>query len=93
MVVSCQNKRIENGETSVRCERFLADIPQCAIDSLKSNPGEKMVFRCPTCPSYDRWVSIYYDATGNLVWESSGEKPDFSSEMKFDTIYKTEQVA
>ena len=93
MVILCQNKRIENGQTSVRCSRFLGDIPQCAVDALKKNPGEKMIFRCATCPSYDRWVSISYGADGKSTWESSGDKPDFSNEMKFDTVFKTEQVA
>lgn len=93
MVILCQNKRIENGDKTVKCNRFLAAVPQCMIDSLKSNPGEKIILRCATCPGYDRWVSIYYTPEGELAWESSGDKPDFTVELKFDTIFLTEQFA
>jgi hypothetical protein len=93
MVILCKNTRIENGEKTVPCKRFLADIPQCAIDSLKANPGEKMIFRCATCPGYDRWISVYYNSTGGAVWESSAEKPDFTVEMNFDVVFRTEQFA
>ena len=93
MVILCKNTRIENGEKTVQCKRFLASVPQCAINALKSNPGQKMTFRCATCPGYDRWISIYFDRDGKSVWESTADKPDFTIEMDFDVVFKTEQFA
>ena len=51
------------------------------------------VVRCPTCPSYQRWIGIYYDAERGMVWESMVDKPEaFEPEMVFDVIDKSEQV-
>jgi len=93
MVIFCQNKRIENGKEHVVCNRYLLDLPQCLIDALRKNPGEKIRFRCATCPTYDRWPVMYADSEGKIIWESSGEKPDFDSKLKFDEVIVTEQVA
>jgi hypothetical protein len=36
---------------------------------------------------------MYADTEGKIIWESSGEKPDFDSKLKFDEVIVTEQVA
>jgi len=91
--IKCKNDRNEKG-TIKRCSRFFVFIPDCVVDALKAHPGEKIVNRCPTCPSYQRWAAVYYDRENGLVWETI-EKPDseqFDKELQFDMVMNSKQV-
>lgn len=74
------------------CNRFLIQLPQCAIDSLKSNSGQKVIVRCPACKEEQRWVEVYYDKESGFVWRITDRPKGFDKEMKFDTIIKSEQI-
>lgn len=91
-IIKCNNTRHSKGDIE-KCDRFFIQIPDCLIEALKANPGERIITRCPTCPSYQRWTSIYYDVDRGMVWESMSDKPEtFESEMKFDVVDKSEQI-
>lgn len=89
--VNCNNTRNEKN-TIVKCDRYFVQLPQCIIDNLKSNPGEKIILRCPTCPSMFRWVAIYYSEKDGYVWETIKKPQRFDNEMKFDLIINSEQI-
>jgi hypothetical protein len=83
-IAKCQNTRIENAERKVPCKRFFARIPDCVVTCLKDNPGEEMIFRCPTCPRDDRWCSIYANAKGGMVFRSRDDGPPDEPELEFE---------
>lgn len=81
--IKCLNSRIETNEKK-QCLKFLAIIPLCIKDSLKSNPCEKLILRCPGCSPDIRWIAIYFDK--GFVFEALMKKPEFDENMKFDRI-------
>ena len=87
--IKCLNSRIESNEKR-RCLKFLAIIPLCLKDSLKSNPGEKLILRCPGCSSNVRWVAVYYE--DGFVFQILEERPKFDENMKFDKIDEVEVI-
>jgi hypothetical protein len=89
--VKCRNTRNEKGNI-VKCDRFLIQLPQCVIDSLKSNPENRIVLRCPTCPSVVRWTAIYYNNDSKFVWETIKNPRNFETEFQFDHVVNCEEV-
>lgn len=90
--IKCNNTRNDRGVIE-KCDRFFMVLPDCLVDALRQHPGQKIITRCPTCPSYQRWIEIYYDKDKGLVWESVADKPiDFGDELTFDTVINSEQV-
>ena len=90
--VKCRNTRNEKNSV-IKCDRFLIQLPQCVIDNLKSNPGEKILLRCPTCPSFVRWVEIYYDSETGLTWGTVKKPEQFEPELNFDHVIHCEEVS
>ena len=92
-IIKCNNTRHAKGGEIEKCDRFFLQLPRCLVDAMKNNPDQRIIVRCPTCPSYQRWIGIYYDAERGMVWESMVDKPEeFEPEMVFDVIDKSEQV-
>ena len=89
--VKCKNTRNEKNEI-VKCNRYFVQLPQCTIDNLKSNPGQQIILRCPTCPSMQRWAAIYYKEGEGYVWETIKNPKKFDAEMKFDLVINSEQI-
>jgi len=92
-IVKCQNVRVQKHHP-IKCGRFAVVLPLCVIDSLKENPGQKIITRCPTCPSFHRWGSLYYNEDGKLVWETLSGTPDLNSfpDIVPDIIISSETV-
>lgn len=89
--IKCRNTRNEKN-TIVTCERFLIHLPQCVIESLKQNPDEKIILRCPACPSVVRWTAVYYSTENGFVWEVIKNPRNFDSDFEFDSIINCEEV-
>jgi len=87
--IKCLNRLIRANQKRP-CLKFLGIIPECVKDALKSNPGEKLILRCPACAPDVRWIAIFYDE--GFVFEAM-DKPVFDDNMVFDRIEDIEQVA
>jgi len=93
MVIKCNNTRNENHEI-IQCGRYLLSVSEGVINFLKSNPTEKIITRCPTCPQNTRWAAIHSDPAGRIVWETI-KRPEFDTkddEIIFDDVINTQQV-
>jgi hypothetical protein len=89
-LIKCNNTRNEKGQIE-KCDRFLVDVPQCVVDALRRNPGERITMRCPACSLKDRWVQVYYGEDG-LTWEALVDKPDFGDELVYDSVKNSLQL-
>ena len=92
--IKCHNDRVEKGKI-IKCDRFLVSVPDCAIESLRNNPGEEIICRCPSCPPYQRWTAVYYDGERKqLAWRSitKPRKADLENEQSFELIQNSQQV-
>ena len=89
--IKCNNTRNEAG-TVIKCDRFALIIPDCLLKSLRDNPGQKIITRCPTCPSYQRWAAIYVNSSSRLVWELIPKPENFDEELVFDDLINSLQV-
>ena len=81
--IKCQNYRVEANKSKF-CGKFLAMLPECVIESLRQNPGHKIILRCPGCDSSVRWIEVYYD--DGFVIDTSDASIEFTKSMEFDKI-------
>ena len=93
MRIECENRKLRDGGYEGDCGRFLMGIPDCVIEALRSNPGEKMTLRCPSCPTITKFIHIYFNEQGQSVFETLDAPVKFDRKMEFDILLTTSQGA
>lgn len=92
--IKCQNTyRLPDGR-EVRCNRVIGRLTDFQVDMLKIDDELGPVFRCPRCPSEQRWSTIRIDKNGKSTFMILDKNPDFKAEedMKFDNLEICSQV-
>jgi len=78
---------------TVKCTKFLADVPECVVEALKAHPNETLTLRCGSCEKEYRFINVYYDKSKGLTFKATSDQPDWDGEvLKFDDLRNVEQI-
>lgn len=93
-VVLCQNFTYDRGGKRWRCRRFLGELTDEQVQSLRDNPGKASKFRCPKCPQEFRYSKVFFE-NGKMKWRhcEPEEVPQINNNwLEFDDIEACEPV-
>lgn len=90
VTIRCQNGLI--GQKNGRCGRILAILTDAMIELLRIDPEKGPLFRCPQCPSEQRWSKITVDKDGKLHFETVDPPENIPAEPEYEDVTIYQQV-